>query len=68
MFFLYASTPGWLNGLTSKIYALIAQAFSKKYINCPMLYSFRSSISITQVGTPPSICAFKVPLYACLLI
>lgn len=35
MFALYASTPGWSNGLTPSILPLTAHASSKKYINCP---------------------------------
>ena len=30
IFFLYSSTPGWLNGLTPRISADIAQLISKK--------------------------------------
>ncbi|EMI13112.1 hypothetical protein C883_3253 [Bacillus stratosphericus LAMA 585] len=35
MFTLYASTPGWSNGLTPSKYPDIAHAFSKKYTRYP---------------------------------
>ena len=33
IFFLYSSTPGWLNGFTPNIFPDIAHAFSKKYLD-----------------------------------
>ena len=59
MFFLYASTPGWSNGLTPNIYPLNAQAFSKKYTKYPKLYSSNFGILTIKFGTLPSVCANK---------
>ena len=67
MFFLYASTPGWSNGLTPNIYPLNAQAFSKKYTKYPKLYSSNFGILTIKFGTLPSVCANKVPWNAFLL-